>query len=118
MEVRRIACAGRSYQQAFVSAPIQGIVGEHTRVHGERVCMLPRVAVSPDTRAYLAGWEALGHLLVATQAGTSDAVSIIGNLGRDPEKRYTAKGAAVTGFSVAARAESRGGSTRLRTSWR
>jgi single-strand DNA-binding protein len=46
-------------------------------------------------------------------------VSIIGNLGRDPEKRYTAKGTAVTGFSVAATTRRRGPSGEFedKTEW-
>jgi single-strand DNA-binding protein len=46
-------------------------------------------------------------------------VSIIGNLGRDPEKRYTAKGTAVTGFSVAATTWRRGPSGEFedKTEW-
>ena len=31
------------------------------------------IGLQPDTRAYLAGCDALGHLPVATQAGASDA---------------------------------------------
>ena len=40
------------------------------RVRLEDCPVLLCVGVQPDTRAYLVGWEALGHLLVATQAGT------------------------------------------------
>ena len=43
------------------------------RVVLEECPLLLCIGLQPDTRAYLAGWEALGHLLVATQAGTSDA---------------------------------------------
>ncbi|MDQ6669718.1 MAG: LysM peptidoglycan-binding domain-containing protein, partial [Chloroflexota bacterium] len=43
------------------------------RVGLEECPLLLCIGLQPDTRAYLAGWDALGHLLVATQAGTSDA---------------------------------------------
>jgi hypothetical protein len=43
------------------------------RVALEECPLLLCIGLQPDTRAYLAGWETLGHLLVATQAGTSDA---------------------------------------------
>jgi len=43
------------------------------RVGLEECPLLLCIGLQPDTRAYLAGWEALGHVLVATQAGTSDA---------------------------------------------
>jgi len=63
----------RSVEQDVV-VRLEGIQrGAVDRVRLEDCPVLLCVGVQPDTRAYLVGWEALGHLLVATQAGTSDA---------------------------------------------
>ncbi len=43
------------------------------RVPLEETPLLLCVGLQPDTRAYLVGWEAVGHVLVATQPGTTDA---------------------------------------------
>ena len=52
-------------------------------------------------------------------AGSYNKISIIGNLGRDPEMRYVPSGDAVTSFSVAVseRYKARDGQPQERTNW-
>lgn len=50
------------------------------RVSLEEAPLLLCVGLQPDTRAYLVGWEAVGHVLVATQPGTTDAQEHLASL--------------------------------------
>ena len=69
---RRLRVARSADQDVVVE--LEGIQRDVLeRVALEECPLLLCIGLQPDTRAYLAGWEALGHLLVATQAGTSDA---------------------------------------------
>jgi hypothetical protein len=69
---RRLKVSRSADQDVVVE--LEGIQrGVLDRVRLEECPLLLCIGLQPDTRAYLAGWDALGHLLAATQAGTNDA---------------------------------------------
>ena len=63
----------RSPEQEIV-VRLQGVHHEALgRVSIEDCPLLLCLGMLPDSRSYLVGWETLGHVLVATQPGTTDA---------------------------------------------